>query len=508
MSNNNYIILINSKGKINFACKNTRSKLAKDKNELTNLNFIDLKHPNMPDGPYKNFWSVVTSARPWMGILQLKASNSSFWVSCYAIPIVENSKVIEIHCILEEPNLAVQKRAKKFYSVRKQGKEPWQLKLPLTSNSKNLALSLLLGFLLPSLGLVFNLNSPAMAGLLFIGFVLSSLSYLSFFKKFNNLVKQTHAIVKHPLKQIIYTNTIDDLGQLELTIAMQQEQMRSLMYRMSTTSEQILNRAQNTMQEMQKMKEDSNYQQQALIKLVNSNASLQHSLVNITEQTNYSLASSKETLTEVYQGQAILDEAITNSKGLLTKIENNADDFKNLETSSIAITQVVSIIEKVAEQTNLLALNASIEAARAGEQGRGFAVVADEVRSLALETTNSINKISGQVQQLQAATNKITLVVNEEKQLINLNVKFIEDAVSAFNTIFNTSETLNNNLVSMAEFYQQQASATNETSADLARLEALTQETLTDIHRVFNLNSSVAKMLTRQNSLLLGLTQA
>lgn len=57
-------------------------------------------------------------------------------------------------------------------------------------------------------------------------------------------------------------------------------------------------------------------------------------------------------------------------------------------------------IETIVHHTNLLAMNATIEAAHAGDAGRGFAVVASEVRTLAVETAESVVRITDLVQSL------------------------------------------------------------------------------------------------------------
>jgi hypothetical protein len=54
--------------------------------------------------------------------------------------------------------------------------------------------------------------------------------------------------------------------------------------------------------------------------------------------------------------------------------------MREINTSSMKISDITGVIDSIAFQTNLLALNAAVEAARAGEDGREFAVVAKRGR--------------------------------------------------------------------------------------------------------------------------------
>lgn len=102
------------------------------------------------------------------------------------------------------------------------------------------------------------------------------------------------------------------------------------------------------------------------------------------------------------------------------------------------IGDVVKLINDIANQTNLLALNATIEAARAGEAGKGFAVVASEVKSLATQTAKATEEISGQIGQVQSATDGAATAIgaiSETIRKINEISTIIANAAEEQNTV-------------------------------------------------------------------------
>ncbi len=89
------------------------------------------------------------------------------------------------------------------------------------------------------------------------------------------------------------------------------------------------------------------------------------------------------------------------ANGAVTEADAARVTVGQLETSSVEIEGVVTIINEVAARTRLLALNATIEAARAGDVGKGFAVVAAEVKHLADQTSDATALIASQVATVQ-----------------------------------------------------------------------------------------------------------
>jgi methyl-accepting chemotaxis protein len=141
------------------------------------------------------------------------------------------------------------------------------------------------------------------------------------------------------------------------------------------------------------------------------------------------------------------------------------DDVRALADAASSIGDVVKLISAIAEQTNLLALNATIEAARAGEAGRGFAVVASEVKTLAGQTAKATEQISGQIQNVQAATSH---------------------AVDAIGSITKTIDQINAITATIANAVHEQSAATQDISGNVRQTAAGTQEVASNIVNVKN----------------------
>ena len=95
------------------------------------------------------------------------------------------------------------------------------------------------------------------------------------------------------------------------------------------------------------------------------------------------------------------------------------------------IKQFLEQIRDTAKMTNLLALNASIEAARAGEAGTGFSVVAGEVKTLSNLTAKATDEISGQIGQVQAATQTVQKAFSTLTKSVDSISSSISDIIDA-----------------------------------------------------------------------------
>ena len=109
--------------------------------------------------------------------------------------------------------------------------------------------------------------------------------------------------------------------------------------------------------------------------------------------------------------QAVADRASERA------VEVDASTNK-LATATREMSGIVDLIGNVAGQINLLALNATIEAARAGDAGRGFAVVAAEVKSLAKQSADATQRISREIEGIQATSEEVALAARNIRAAI------------------------------------------------------------------------------------------
>lgn len=166
------------------------------------------------------------------------------------------------------------------------------------------------------------------------------------------------------------------------------------------------------------------------------------------------LAGMSEELSATMQNVTRLVENVANSAGQVAYQGDGLMDSANQASVQLGETEeVLRLINSIAKQTKLLGLNAAIEAARSGEHGKGFAVVAEEVRKLAENSTESVERISKILANIEQSVQVITKGVNGAVKVIKKQAEVSQTVVANVEQIEVMSEDLSTvaqNLVKLA----------------------------------------------------------
>lgn len=188
----------------------------------------------------------------------------------------------------------------------------------------------------------------------------------------------------------------------------------------STIMSDAAKRAQQAVQEVASVAEETNAQAEMVRESSSEAARNVQEMSTAVEQLTSSIANVatgvRETANLMFDATEKTDEA----ERTLAELERVADRIRGM----------VDLIDDVANRTNLLALNAAVEAAHAGEAGRGFAVVASEIRKLAGRTTESTDVIAAEVKLVLEAVQANSSAIRD----ISSSVRRVSDMATSLSS--------------------------------------------------------------------------
>lgn len=191
-----------------------------------------------------------------------------------------------------------------------------------------------------------------------------------------------------------------------------------------------------------------------------------------SDKANTVAAASEELSSSINEISQQVGRSATISAEAVSEANRSENQIQGLVLAADKIGEVVNLINDIAGQTNLLALNATIEAARAGEAGKGFAVVASEVKSLATQTAQATEQISGQISSIQNAT---------------------KDTVAAISGISKIINEINEIATAISSAVEEQGAATQEVATNISGVTSAASETGHSASQVLEAASELSK---------------
>lgn len=136
--------------------------------------------------------------------------------------------------------------------------------------------------------------------------------------------------------------------------------------------------------------------------------------------------------------------------------------MQDISTQSQKVTDIIKVIDDIAFQTNLLALNAAVEAARAGEQGRGFAVVAGEVRGLSQRSSTAAREIRGLIAASVHSVERGSTLVNQAGGRVVSTVQRVDQVMELISEIKHAGQEQARGIAQIGEAVRQLDAATQK----------------------------------------------
>ncbi|MET3683542.1 methyl-accepting chemotaxis protein [Alkalibacillus flavidus] len=303
----------------------------------------------------------------------------------------------------------------------------------------------------------------------------------------------------------------DELGRLATSINTMKANLRRIISSVSSASDSVTSQGELMSESAREVNDGSQQIASTMQELSSGTETQAQSASSLSEtmeqlvnkvQTSYdgsqnAAQSSVEVLEMTQEGRSLMNDSVTQMNQIHAIVEDAVEKVKGLDRQSNEISKLVQVIRDIADQTNLLALNAAIEAARAGEHGKGFAVVADEVRKLAEQVSNSVGDITGIVGSIQTESKQVTQslengyheveqgseqIKHTEQTFIQINdaindvVGKIQEITSNLKDVLNDSQDMNKSVEEIASISEESAAGVEEAASSVEETNASMEE--------------------------------
>lgn len=304
------------------------------------------------------------------------------------------------------------------------------------------------------------------------------------------------------LTQRLVIQSKDEVGQLAHWFNAFLEKLQFTIKDVAQSSDELSNVAARSSVIASESKEGSDVQFKEVDMVATAVEELTQTASLVVDHSTLAADAAKQAESASKQGKELILTTESVIQSLVANMEKAVPVAQELESNSINITTILSVIEGISEQTNLLALNAAIEAARAGEQGRGFAVVADEVRQLASRTGDSVDEIRTVIEQLQSGTKSVVSAVTEGNTIALDGASTIKLSVESLQQISDAVVTIQDMNMQIVRAAEEQQAVSNEVNQSVSNIRDTSQKMLEQANLGEEVGLELSSLSTQQKELM------
>lgn len=498
----------NSKGQITYVNDEFVEYAGFTREELIGKPHNIIRHPDMPQEAFRDFWATLKQGRAWQGMVKNRRKNGDhYWVKATATPMRDGGYM---SVRLKATSAEIQQAEALYKRMREGSKDRFINGYHINGTfsflkHKYQSLSLITNSLLPIVflwvALLTNIciilysseNTQQNKDLFSLAinlFISGGIAFIWQFlvmryqtKRIKNLRRTTQEIGSGNLVVNSPLGKNNELGKVFNAIQIMRNRLFEIVFQINSAAADLNSAAKKMLTSSAETAKGAVEQSQASNSMAAALEQLSISVDQISISAESANAASAQAGMVSRAGAEAVHASTREIANLAKAIEGTAVKMHQLEDLSHNIGQIVSTIRDIADQTNLLALNAAIEAARAGEHGRGFAVVADEVRNLAERTANSTVEITTMVEQIQQRTEEAVVEMQASVTRVAEGVSQAENAGDSVAAIEGQAEKVLLSTNEIQAILAEQAIAAREVAETVEGIARLAENNSAQAHQ-------------------------
>lgn len=465
-SDENLVSVTDLKGRITYVNRAFILASGYSREELLGQPHNLIRHPDMPQEAFRDFWATLQTGQPWTGMVKNRRKDGDhYWVQANATPMFDGEQIVGYLSVRTVPTRDAVRVAEALYArmreeagsgrlthVLRQGKVlkglSGRIRNWLRSGSR-----MLLGaeILTVTWGALWGLYAPpwtVIPAVLFGGWLSHALIRKVSYVPLEALTLEANRLAAGDLGNPITTGAAGTTGQMQQALSQLRVNLRAV---------------------VKDVRDEVNNLEIAVREINQGN----HDLSARTESQAGSLEETAASMTQIHgtarnsaasaqRGAGLAREAAGVTQRSNEAVQAVGQSMTGIADSARRIGDIISLIESIAFQTNILALNAAVEAARAGDQGRGFAVVAAEVRVLAQKTT--------------AAAGEVKAVIAESAKWVDAGNQTTRQARERMTEALESVNKMNALLTEISTAATEQQDGIEQINQAVVQLDGLTQQ--------------------------------
>jgi len=492
------------KGRITYCNKDFIDVSGFTENELYGKAHNIVRHPDMPPLAFADLWHSLKAGKSWMGMVKNRCKNGDhYWVSAYAMPILENGTAVEYQSVRTKASRAQIQRAERLYPKLMAGHLPLATRLPALTTTQRLLAGFSLALAIP-LVLMLRAGVPlldtALAALFGLG-IAGWTAHLTG-RRIARLAQRSKTVIDNKLMQYLYTNSTDDIGQLEFALRVREAEQHAIIGRSLDSAGKVKTSAGALNETMSQTTGAVQKQQVEIEQVATAMNQMSATVREVAANAASAATAADNSANSTHTGQVVVREVVQAIRTLADEIKRTTTAINELQNKSGEIGGVLDVIRNIADQTNLLALNAAIEAARAGDQGRGFAVVADEVRTLAQRTQQSTQEIEEMIAGFRQAADHAVQVMAHSMELSNNGVEHAGEAESALQEIEQAVGVIRDMISQIATAAEEQSAVAEEIRSNIDTISESALTTTRDVDHTMQVARQLEENTIQQERLM------